>query len=76
MASHAEAERLTGLRVGGISALALTDKGWSVLLDVSAESRETMLVSAGERGYDLRLAPSDFVRATGARYANIAGSLA
>jgi hypothetical protein len=30
MAAHKDAERLTGLQVGGISALALTHKNWSV----------------------------------------------
>ncbi len=33
MASHAQAEQLTGLKVGGISALALTHKRWPVFLD-------------------------------------------
>jgi Cys-tRNA(Pro)/Cys-tRNA(Cys) deacylase len=33
MASQAEAERLTGLQVGGISALALTHLRWPVFLD-------------------------------------------
>ncbi len=72
MASHAEAERLTGLRVGGISALALTERGWRVILDTSARSLDLMLVSAGERGYDLRLSPQDFVQVTGANYAAVA----
>ena len=72
MASHAEAERLTGLRVGGISALALLDRGWQVFLDASAEERTAMLVSAGQRGFDVRLAPSDFRRVTGARVVPLA----
>ena len=33
MLPHAEAEKLTGLQVGGISALALTQKRWHVVLD-------------------------------------------
>jgi Cys-tRNA(Pro)/Cys-tRNA(Cys) deacylase len=69
MATHIEAERLTRLKVGGISVLALGDRGWPVLLDASAETRASILVSAGERGYDLRLSPADFVRVTGAQYA-------
>ena len=65
MASHAEAERLTGLKVGGISALVLAGRGWPVFLDASAESHDSILVSGGERGVDLRLASADFVRVTG-----------
>jgi Cys-tRNA(Pro)/Cys-tRNA(Cys) deacylase len=68
MAGHSEAERLTGLKVGGISAVALLDRGWSVYLDASAEHLESILVSAGERGFDVSLAPKDFVRVTGASF--------
>ncbi len=53
MATHADAERLTGLKVGGISALALTHKGWEVILDASAESYDTITISAGQRGLNL-----------------------
>ena len=53
MAAHAEAEKLTGLKVGGISALALTQKHWPVVLDASAEQHATILVSAGQRGTNL-----------------------
>ncbi len=55
MASHAEAERLTGLKVGGISPLALLHKHWPVVLDASAESHEAILISAGQRGVNLRV---------------------
>src|SRR5512140_3735872 len=36
MASHADAEKLTGLKVGGIGALALVHKRWDVYLDIPA----------------------------------------
>ena len=55
MAAHAEAEKLTGLKVGGISALALTQKHWDVVLDASAEQHPAILVSAGQRGINLEL---------------------
>jgi Cys-tRNA(Pro)/Cys-tRNA(Cys) deacylase len=55
MASHADAERLTGLKVGGISALALTHKNWAVYLDKPAVELEHILMSAGQRGLDLRV---------------------
>lgn len=67
MASHNEAERLTGLKVGGISALALIDRRWSVFLDESAAALDVFLVSAGARGFDVRIAPLDFIAVTGAR---------
>lgn len=55
MASHTEAEHLTGLKVGGISPLALLHKRWPVVLDTSAESHEAILISAGQRGVNLRV---------------------
>ena len=36
LASHADAEKLTGLQVGGISALALLQKHWQVYLDTAS----------------------------------------
>lgn len=66
MAAHAEAESLTGLQVGGISALALLGKGFDVYIDRAAEDLERVTVSAGQRGINLCLAVSDLVRVTGA----------
>jgi Cys-tRNA(Pro)/Cys-tRNA(Cys) deacylase len=73
MASQEQAERLTGLKVGGISALALTHKSWPVLLDRRAEGLETIVVSAGERGRNVRLRVDDFMAVTGARWIDAAG---
>jgi Cys-tRNA(Pro)/Cys-tRNA(Cys) deacylase len=53
MARHDEAEKLTGLKVGGISALALTAKNWPVYLDETATQHERILISAGQRGINL-----------------------
>ncbi|MDX2163244.1 MAG: YbaK/EbsC family protein [bacterium] len=55
MAAHKEAEALTGLKVGGISALALIQKNWTVYLDQPATDHQHILVSAGQRGLDLRV---------------------
>lgn len=55
MANHQEAEKLTGLKVGGISPLALTSKNWLVYLDQAAVDLDTILISAGQRGINLRL---------------------
>jgi Cys-tRNA(Pro)/Cys-tRNA(Cys) deacylase len=62
MAAHADAEKLTGLKVGGISALALMQKGWAVVLDASAEQSPAIVISAGQRGVNLRLAVDDLKR--------------
>jgi Cys-tRNA(Pro)/Cys-tRNA(Cys) deacylase len=70
MASQKEAERLTGLQVGGISALALLERRFDVLLDASARSLPLIHVSAGQRGVDVALAPVDFAAITGAQWAD------
>ena len=67
MASHRDAERVTGLKVGGISALALLGKGFPCLVDESAVAFDAILVSAGERGFDVRIGVADFVTLTGAK---------
>lgn len=67
MAPHKEAERLTGLQTGGISALALLHKNFPVYLDRPALNLERILVSAGKRGVNLELAVQDLITVTGAR---------
>jgi Cys-tRNA(Pro)/Cys-tRNA(Cys) deacylase len=59
MAAHADAEKLTGLKVGGIGALALTHKNWDVYLDQPALALDYICVSAGQRGTNLRVKVSD-----------------
>lgn len=73
MAPHAEAERLTGLKVGGISALALLGKGFAVYLDASATALDRLYVSGGQRGVDLRLRVADLLAVTGANVAEATG---
>jgi len=70
--SQAEAEALTGLRAGGISPLALLNKGFQVLIDSSAETLEAMLISGGRWGLQIRLAPKDLAKLTNARFVSIA----
>jgi Cys-tRNA(Pro)/Cys-tRNA(Cys) deacylase len=64
MAGHKEAEQLTGLLTGGISALALLHKNFSVYLDQPALQLERVLVSAGKRGVNLELSVQDLIRVT------------
>lgn len=67
MATLREAEKLTGLQVGGISALALLNKGFEALLDAPALEQTQVYVSAGRRGMQIRLAVADLVKVTGAK---------
>lgn len=67
MASQRDAERLTGLKVGGISALALLRKRFPVLIDERALRHSHIMVSAGQRGFDVRLPVADLVRLCEAR---------
>lgn len=67
MASHRDAEAQTGLKVGGISALALLGKGFPVVIEETATLFDDILVSAGQRGWDVRLRLADLLELTGAR---------
>lgn len=67
MAAHEEAERLTGLQTGGISPLALINKGFDVYLDDQANQFEAIAVSAGQRGANILVPVKDLVRLTRAR---------
>ncbi len=66
-----EAEQLTGLQAGGISPLALINKGFQVVLDSSAQSHPEIHVSGGQRGLNIKLAVADLVKLTNARLASI-----
>lgn len=74
MATHAEAEELTGLKVGGISPLALLNKGFAMFIDGAAQSQTHIYVSAGQRGLQIKIAVSDLVKTTRARYVEVADS--
>jgi Cys-tRNA(Pro)/Cys-tRNA(Cys) deacylase len=67
MATQAEAERLTGLQTGGISPLALLNRGFDIVIDAEAGHLDYLHLSAGQRGANLRLKPSDLVALTRAR---------
>lgn len=55
MASYKDAEALTDLQVGGISPLALMSKNWQVYLDQSATEIQHIVISAGQRGLQVRV---------------------
>jgi len=67
MARHVDAEHLTGLKVGGISALALLNKGFDIYLDEWATLLDFIVVSAGQRGLNLKLRVDDLINVTGAQ---------
>jgi Cys-tRNA(Pro)/Cys-tRNA(Cys) deacylase len=66
-----EAEALTGLQAGGISPLALLNKGFQVLLDASAREQAEIHISGGQRGLNIRLPVEALIRLTNARLAEI-----
>jgi Cys-tRNA(Pro)/Cys-tRNA(Cys) deacylase len=72
MASQVEAERLTGLQVGGISPLVLLNKGFQIILDHSAQAHEEIVLSAGQRGIQLRMQVSDLIQITRPRVLDVA----
>lgn len=66
-----EAEELTGLLAGGISPLALLNKGFSFLLDESARQLEAIHISGGQRGLNIKLSVAAFITLTNARVVKI-----
>jgi Cys-tRNA(Pro)/Cys-tRNA(Cys) deacylase len=66
-----EVEPLTGYVRGGVTALG-AKKQYRVVLDEFAQLYDRISVSAGRRGLQVLVAPEDYARAVGARYAPIA----
>ena len=62
-----EAEKITGLQTGGISALALLNKGFRILIDKSVEELDWLHVSGGQRGLNIKLRVQDFLDLTHAK---------
>jgi Cys-tRNA(Pro)/Cys-tRNA(Cys) deacylase len=65
------AESATGLKTGGIGALALTHKRWGVYLDEPARGLEAILVNGGQRGVNLRVKVDDLVRVLNAKLVDV-----
>lgn len=70
MAPMADAERATGYVAGGISPLGQR-RAHPTVVDASALAFDTVLVSAGKRGWDLEIRPADLVATTDAVTAQI-----
>ena len=67
MATQAEAERVTGFKVGAISPLALLNRGFEMVIASQAMDEAEVFVSAGERGASVGLVAQDLVTLTRAR---------
>ena len=70
-----EAEQLTGLQAGGISPLALINKGFQVVIDSSAQNFQAIHVSGGRRGINISLSPNDLAKLTNARFEVVCSNL-
>jgi Cys-tRNA(Pro)/Cys-tRNA(Cys) deacylase len=68
MVRQVDAERLTGLQVGGISPLAVLNRGFDIYIDSRAEQLDFIVISAGKRGLNLRLDVSHLVQVTDAEF--------
>jgi Cys-tRNA(Pro)/Cys-tRNA(Cys) deacylase len=66
-----EAEQWTGLQAGGISPLALLNKGFQVILDASTQEHDEIYISGGQRGLNILLPVDAFVRLTKAKVAPV-----
>jgi Cys-tRNA(Pro)/Cys-tRNA(Cys) deacylase len=69
-----EAEGLTGLQAGGISPLALINKGFEVVVDAAAQNYAEIHVSGGQRWLSIRLPVDALIKLTNARLASISRS--
>ena len=69
--TETEAETITGLQAGGISPLALIHRGFQILVDRSMQKYESIHVSGGQRGLNIRLSVKDLIALTNARVAEI-----
>jgi Cys-tRNA(Pro)/Cys-tRNA(Cys) deacylase len=62
-----EAEKLTGLQAGGISPLALINKGFQVVIDSACETYEEIYISGGQRGINIQIGVKDLISLVNAK---------
>jgi Cys-tRNA(Pro)/Cys-tRNA(Cys) deacylase len=66
-----EAEVMTGLQAGGISPLALINKGFRVVIACEAQNLSHLHISGGQRGLNIKLPVKALADLTHARFAAI-----
>jgi Cys-tRNA(Pro)/Cys-tRNA(Cys) deacylase len=71
MMKPADAERLTGYRVGGVSPFG-QKRPVPTVIDAQAATLPAAYLNGGQRGLQVRLAPADLVRVLGATVAAVA----
>jgi Cys-tRNA(Pro)/Cys-tRNA(Cys) deacylase len=64
-----DAETITGLQAGGISPLALINKGFEVVIDAAAQGLDEIHISGGQRGLNIKLPVVDLAKLTNAIFA-------
>lgn len=74
--SERQAEVVTGLQAGGISPLALLNKGFRVLIDAASRETVEVHISGGRRGLNIRMRVDDLAALTKARFAAISSMAA
>lgn len=72
MANPADAERLSGYVKGGISPFGQRQK-LDVVIDLSAQSHDTVFVNGGRRGLQIELSPDDLIEVLNADLADLIG---
>ena len=73
MTTKRGAEAATGLKTGGIGALALGHKRWGAYLDEAAQAREAIFVNAGQRGVNLKVKVDDLIKVLSAKVVSLTG---
>ncbi len=73
MTTKRGAEAATGLKTGGIGALALSHKRWGAYLDEAAKAHDAIFVNAGQRGVNLKVKVDDLVKALNAKVVSLTG---
>ncbi|WKZ34655.1 MAG: YbaK/EbsC family protein [Anaerolineales bacterium] len=71
MPTEREAEAMTGLQAGGISPLALINRGFQVVIDSAAQAFDEIYISGGQRGLNIQIPVEALVQLTNARFASV-----
>jgi Cys-tRNA(Pro)/Cys-tRNA(Cys) deacylase len=73
MLPAAEAERITGYHIGGISPLGQKKRA-RLFIDAPALAHPTIIFNGGRRGLQIEIAPQELVRLLGATAADLSSA--